>query len=387
MTRPKGIDVLLVTTELAVGGAEHQVMELAVRLSDRGWSVALISLKPPRIPLDRLGLANVPVQHLGLDRASRLPGAFFRFLGIVRRLRPRLIHAHMIHANLLTRAARIGTRAMPALVNTSHSDGEEGAARRLVMRCTDRLATRTTHVSNSVMRRYVERGVVSAERAAWIPNGVDLERFRRSREARGRVRGALGLGDETFVWLAVGGLKPVKRHDLLVRAFGSLGPQTALFIAGEGSERPRLEAGIAASPAADRISLLGARNDPEALMSAADGFVLCSDSEALPLVLAEAAACEVPIVTTDVGGCRELVDDGVSGVLVPPGDAAALASAMSSVGKRTDDERASMGRAGRELMRAGSDIEQVVSRWEALYGSLGIGPSTTTSHGASVKGA
>jgi glycosyltransferase involved in cell wall biosynthesis len=386
MPQPHRTDVLFVSTELAVGGAEHQVMELAVCLGGRGWTVAMVSLKAPRIALDRLEAAGIAVEHLGLDRAAQLPSAMFRFRRIVRQLRPRLVHAHMIHANLLTRAARIGSRTMPTLINTSHSDGEEGAARRVVMRLTDRLATKTTHVSNSVMRRYLARGIVSAERAAWIPNGVDLERFRRSDEARDRVRAALGIDDDTFVWLTVGGLKPVKRHDLLVQVFGSLGPEATLLIAGEGKGRPRLEGLIAASPAADRISLLGARADPEALMSAADGFVLCSDSEALPLVLGEAAACELPIVATDVGGCRELVDQEVSGVLVTAGDTETLEKAMELVAHRTDDERASMGRAGRDLMQARFDMDQVVTQWERLYGSLGIGPSTHAGRGAPMAG-
>lgn len=386
MSPLRRVDVLFVSTELAVGGAEHQVMELAVRLAGRGWIVAMVSLKPPRTTLDRLERAGIEVQHLGLDRAGRLPLALFRLRGMVRRLRPRLVHSHMVHANLLARAARIGSRTLPLLVNTSHNDGEEGAGRRVVMRTTDRLADVTTHVSESVLHRYVDRGIVSADRAKWIPNGVDLDRFRRSEEDRVRVRTALGIADDAFVWLAVGGLRPVKRHDLLVRAFGSLDPETALLVAGEGEERARLEALLAASPAAERISLLGVRDDPEALMRAADGFVLCSDSEALPLVLAEAAASGLPIVATDVGGCSELVDDGVSGVLVPSGDAAVLAKAMGSVMRRSSDERLAMGRAGRNLMRARFDIEQIVLQWERLYESLGVASSTPLSGAAPVDG-
>ena len=79
--RPDRIDVLFVSTELAVGGAEHQVVELAVRLAGRGWAVAVVSLKPPRIALDRLSQAGVGVQHLGLDRAVRLPRALRNSVG------------------------------------------------------------------------------------------------------------------------------------------------------------------------------------------------------------------------------------------------------------------------------------------------------------------
>jgi glycosyltransferase involved in cell wall biosynthesis len=118
--------------------------------------------------------------------------------------------------------------------------------------------------------------------------------------------------------------------------------------------------------------LLGLRRDPEAMMSAADGFVLSSDSEALPLVLAEAAACEVPLVATDVGGCRELVLDGVSGLLVEPGDASALRDAMAAIVERPMDERRAMGRAGRAFATERFDIDGVVDRWEGAYEDVGV---------------
>ncbi|MDH5224763.1 MAG: glycosyltransferase [Actinomycetota bacterium] len=376
MQRPKRVDVLFVSTELAVGGAEHQVEELAVRLASRGWAVAIVSLKTPRRAPDRLEAAGIWTEHLGLDRAMRLPSAFVGLRRLVGRLRPGVVHSHMIHANLLARLARIWSGSKRPLISTSHSDGEEGKARLVAMRLTDRLSTVTTHVSRTVLDRYVDAGVVSRERAMWVPNGVDLDRFRRSEPARNRVREELGLDADTFTWLAVGTLRALKRHDLLLRAFEGLGGEPCLVVAGDGDERPRLEALVAASPAGGRISLLGLRDDPEALMSAADGSVLCSDSEALPLVLAEAAGCELPVVATDVGGCREMIVDGVSGQLVDAGDPAALTLAMASVMHRSGGDRAAMGRAGRELMLERFEIDDVVDRWENLYGSLGVARPT-----------
>ncbi len=372
MSRPDRIDVLFVTTDLQVGGAEHQLVELAVHLTSRGWSVAVVSLKPLGSVPDRLVQAGIHVEHLGLDRAVRLPRAYDRLRRIQRRVRPGLVHSHMIHANLLARATRVPSREEPALVCTSHSDGEGSRARRVAMRLTDRLATRTTHVSKSVLDRYVTDHIVSHARAVWIPNGVDLDRFSRSEHVRARVRSDLEVDGQTFLWLTVGTLRSVKRHDLLIEAFERLDGASRLLVAGAGDERPALEARISTSRARDRISLLGLRADPEALMSAADGFVLSSDSESLPLVLAEAAGCELPIVATDVGGCAELIEDAVTGLLVGPGNPVALAQAMASIEERTGDERAAMGRAGRESMLGRSDIDQIVDRWVAFYASLGL---------------
>jgi glycosyltransferase involved in cell wall biosynthesis len=364
--------VLFVSTDLEVGGAEHQLVDLAVQLTERGWTVAVVSLKTPAVIPERLAQAGIAVKHLGFDRAYRLPSVYARLRSIVRRVRPRIVHSHMIHANLLARLALIGSGTRPPLICSSHSDGEGGAGRAVAMRQTDRLATKTTHVSTTVLERYVDDGIVSRERAAWIPNGVDLERFRRSESARSRVRSALGIEEGAFLWLTVGTLRALKRHDLLIDAFEALDGEPFLIVAGEGKERARLDARVAASPAMERISLLGPRDDPEALMSAADGFVLSSDSEALPLVLAEAAGCELPIVATDVGGCRELIADDVSGLLVEAGNATALSAAMRSIMCRPSEERRAMGRAGRDSMGRGFDIGEVVDRWERLYGSVGV---------------
>jgi glycosyltransferase involved in cell wall biosynthesis len=375
--QPDRIDVLFVSTDLEVGGAEHEVVDMAMRLTGRGWSVAVVSLKPSGPASERLVLAGIGVEHLGLDRAYRLPRAYARFRGIMRRLRPRVVHSHMFHANVFTRLTLLGSGAVPPLINTSHSDGEGSRARFVAIRLTDRLATVTTHPSKLVLERYVAEGVVSRERAKHVPNGVDLERFRRSERVRSRVRDELGIHDGAFLWLTVGTLRALKRHDLLVGAFETLDGEPILIVAGEGDERPRLEARVSRSPARGRISLLGLRDDPEALMSAADGFVLCSDSEALPLVLVEAAGCELPVVATDVGGCRELVTDDVTGLLVPPRDPVALRAAMASIARRPKEDRSTMGRAGREAMQPGFDIDHVVGRWEQLYGSLGVrGPAT-----------
>ena len=90
-----------------------------------------------------------------------------------------------------------------------------------------------------------------------VPNGVDLERFRRSEEARDRARRGLGLDDRTFCWLSVGSLRALKRHDLMVRAFETLEGEPLLAVAGEGDERRRLEGLVAASPAGARVAVLG----------------------------------------------------------------------------------------------------------------------------------
>ncbi len=120
----------------------------------------------------------------------------------------------------------------------------------------------------------------------------------------------------------------------------------------------------------ERLSLLGYRGDVADLMRAADGYVLSSAWEGLPMVLLEAAASELPIVATRVGGNEDAVTDGLNGLLVESGKPAALADAMRAVMAKDDEARHAMGRAGRELVRQGFDLESTIDTWVALYTEL-----------------
>jgi glycosyltransferase involved in cell wall biosynthesis len=370
--------VLFVLTDVAVGGAEHQVLEVAMRLSERGWVVSIVSLIRPELDTRELEEAGITLEHLGITRSSWDPRAVIRLRRIVRGRRPRIVHSHMVHANLLTRVTRplIGMR--PPLICTSHSSSEGGRGRRLALRVTDPLATKTSHVSRSALERYVEQRIIAPDRAVWIPNGVDLERFRRSESMRDRVRRELGIDQGTFLWLTVGRQTALKNQHRLLQSFASLEGEPVLALAGIGELHEELKERAESSVARGRIVFLGPRNDPEALMSAADGFVLSSEHEALPMVLLEAASCELVMVATDVGGCGEVIDDGTTGRLADPSDPGALTEAMSSIMSLSVEERRRMGRAARTSMRERYDIETVTGRWEELYRTLapGLAPAT-----------
>jgi len=368
-------DVLLVITDLAVGGAEHQVIDLSIRLARRGWRVHLVSLQPPAMPLGALNEAGVSVEHLGMRVHGRDPRVVLRLARTIRRCRPSVVHSHMVHANLAARGAR-PLSGMRPLVSSSHSISEGGRWRRLALRATRGLDSLSTCVSQMALRAYVRDGVVSRRRAAWVPNGVDLERFHRSDKARSKVRTALGVDKEAFLWLAVGRLTELKRHDRLLDAFAELDDRSAMLaLAGDGELRADLLTQAQASAARDQVMFLGRRDDPEALMSAADALALCSQEEALPMVLIEAAGCELPSVATDVGGCREVVDDAVTGALADPDSSSSLVDAMRAMMSRSSGERAAMGKAARALAAERFDMDRIVGRWESIYRSLGAHPT------------
>jgi glycosyltransferase involved in cell wall biosynthesis len=188
------------------------------------------------------------------------------------------------------------------------------------------------------------------------------------------MRAQMGVGNG-FVWLTVGRVTAAKDLQNLLQAFGDVclsDEHVYLWIAGERPprERQRYEHLVAAMPGGTRekVRRLGLRRDIPALLDAADGFVLASAWEGMPLALGEAMAMEKPVVATDVGGVRELVGD--AGVLVPAKDAAALGGAMLAVMHKSQEERAEMGRAARLRILEDFSMDAKAKEWEALYCSV-----------------
>lgn len=357
--------IVLLTTNLARGGAEIQVAMLAQRLAGRGWPVSVVSLLDPSVE------ASVPVHSLGMRPGVADLRGMARLAAILQRERPQILHCHMFHANLLGRLVRL-VCPVPALISTLHSAqetsraGQGGRARDILYRLTDPLTTCTVAVSETAGRRHVEARAVPARKLLVIPNGVDTQRFRPDPESRERTRRGLGL-ERRFLWIAVGRLMWKKDYPTMLRAFAAQREGT-LLIVGEGPQNAELRA-LAAELGAD-VRFLGARENVPELLNAADAFLLSSVVEGMPLALLEAAASGLPAVATDVGGAREVVADGETGFVAPPGDAAALAGAMSRLAAQPPPDRAVMGQVARDRAVARFDFEKIADRWERFYEEL-----------------
>lgn len=368
--------VLFVTTDLALGGAETQVVHLATRLKSRGWEVQVVSLMPPRAYVVEMQAAGVSVFSLDIKRKVPDPRPFLRLARLIRAWRPEIVHSHMVHANILARIVRPLVR-VPVLVCTAHSIDERGRKgsgrlREFLYRLTDPFCDLTTQVSQAGLERYVRIGTVPRHKIRYIPNGVDTERFKSDLEARLRSRQELRL-EEAFVWLAVGRFDVEKDYPNMLRAFAQVVKkqcETFLLIAGDGPLRPAVEELARDLGLKDHVQFLGIRRDIPDLMNAADAYIMSSIWEGMPMVLLEASATELPIVATNVGGNREVVLDGKTGFLVPPKDPEALAQAMLRLMSLSEEERWRMGKLARQHIEAHYSLDRVVNQWEALYREL-----------------
>src|SRR4051795_3766592 len=204
--RPQSI--LLLITTLTFGGAETQMVRLATELKSAGWDVSVACMMAPTAYTSILERAHIPVFSLDMPRGVPDPRGLLRLARLIRRLKPDVLHAHMVHANLLGRITRLIAH-VPVVISTVHNlreTSEKGGPtwyKERLYRITDFLADRTTIIAQSAFERYVQVGAVPRSKLEMIPNGVDTIRFRPSSQLRSESRAKLSVGSN-FVWVAIG---------------------------------------------------------------------------------------------------------------------------------------------------------------------------------------
>jgi glycosyltransferase involved in cell wall biosynthesis len=360
--------VAYVITSTGIGGAERQVYELASTFRARGWGVGVVSMLPMHsqfLPLSGLG---VRLASLEMEKGVPDPRAIGRLARLLRAWRPDVVHGHLAHANFITRLVR-PLAPVPRLISTMHSQDEGRQWRYYAYRLTDPLADLTTTVSQMAVDEAVRRHAAARDNVRLVPNGIRTQRYQRDSTLRDRLRDELDLRD-CFAWLTVGNLVEAKRHRDLVTAMSTVvagAPRTRLLVAGAGPLRSELEEQVRDAGLGDVVSFLGLRQDVRALMQAADGFVMSSAWEGLPMVLLEAGASALPTVATDVGGSRDVIEEGSTGYLASPRRPTELAATMLRLMGLAEGERRRMGESARQRVMELFDLERIADRWEALY--------------------
>jgi glycosyltransferase involved in cell wall biosynthesis len=361
--------VLYLSTSMGMGGADKLLLIAAQEMRARGHEVLIISLTE----LGPMGLqsrdAGIPTESLEMARGFPDPRGMVRLVRLVRRWEPDIVHSHMIHANLMARALRL-LLPVPALVSTIHNIYEGGAAWMTAYRLTNGLVDQMTIVSQAAADRFINESIIPKGLLRVLPNGLDVTPFRNvAAGARDVIRRSLGI-DGGFVWLAVGRFEIAKDYPNMLHAFAQVRARddhAVLLLVGRGSLQAEAEGLAGDLGLGTAVRFLGVRNDVPEVMSAADGYVLSSAWEGMPVVLLEAAAAALPIVATVAGGNHEVVLDGVSGFLVPPREPGALAAAMMRLMNVPEAERRAMGERGRENVRLHHGLATMVDRWEELY--------------------
>ncbi len=359
------ITVLYLITELDVGGAQVALLRMLKGLDRARFSPAVACLyNGDRSIAREIRALNIPVFDARM-RSKRDILALWRLYKEIRRIQPTILHAHLFHANLPGRI--LGRLAgVPIVICTEHSMALESELRYRLNRWTIGLVDRVVAVSANVRDFCISHIGLPPEKVTLIYNGIELPAD--PRISPEMARAILGLPSKGKVLGAVSRLDPAKGIDVLIRAMPCVENAT-LVIVGDGAERAFLEELARELGVSGRILWAGYRPDVHKLLPAFDVFVQPSRFEGLPTTVIEAMAAGLPVVATAVGGTPEVVEDGVTGLLVPPADPAALAQAINHL-LGDPPLRLALGRAGRERAAKQFSVEQMVRQTEALYMEL-----------------
>ncbi|MBI3127192.1 MAG: glycosyltransferase family 4 protein [Candidatus Tectomicrobia bacterium] len=376
--------VLHIITRLDRGGSADNTLLCCIGQRRSGHEVVLAagsgmtgeSPLLPRAEAEGVALVRIPPLVRAIHPA-RDAGALWACYRLIRGGRFDLVHTHTSKAGILGRAAaRLAGGCR--VVHTPHGHVFYGYfgpwktrlfvwAERLMARWTDAIVTLTDREAEE----HLALGVGRPGQFVTIFSGIPLPPAPPAdRAARRR---ALGLPEDGPLVGSVGRLDPVKGHGLLIRAFARLrDPKARLALAGDGEKRGEYEALARELGISERVHFMGWREDVDDLLGALDLFVFPSLNEGMGRAAVEAMAAGLAVVASRTGGLPEVVRDGETGLLVPPGDAEALASAMERLLARPEERRA-MGEAGRRLARD-YGAERMCERLEALYARL-LAPS------------
>ena len=363
---------MFVISGLERGGAENQLVAIANGLAGRGWRVTVLSYLPFSKDSLRSELRELDVTVLTLKTA----GSPLKFTGLlraakeVRRQRPDVLVGFMFHGMMTARLPRrlFGVRALVSSVRNER----DSPFRERLLGLTDGMTDAVTVQSQQVADDLCRRGVTAASRVRVIPNSVKLENFTADGD-REEMRRELGVLRDDFLWLAAGRLAPAKDYPTMLNAFADLcrrRPEATLAIAGDGPLRSEVEQLVRRVGLGERVRMLGLRSDVPRLLQASDALVLSSAWEGMPVVVLEAMASRRPIVATSVASLPELLEDGVSGLLVPPGEPGALACAMAKLMDAGPEARGTMADRAFDRVHTNYSEEAVLDQWENLFRDL-----------------
>jgi len=325
---------------MGVGGAEVLVDQMVRRMSDEFRCIVAVLDDVGEIG-DRLLQDGFTVRHLhrrpGIDR-----GCAMRLREFADREGAQILHAHQYTPFFQAMLSR-GVLGRRPIVFTEHGrhfpdlpSRKRAFINRLMLRPNDRLIG----CGEAVRQALICNEGLPESRVEVICNGVDLNTTGRSSQgAREKIRREFGYGASDFMAILVARLHELKDHQTALRAIDrakTVIPGLRLLLAGEGDQREAIEQTIRRCGLEQTVTLAGSRNDVPDLLAAADVFLMSSISEGIPLTVIEAMAARRPVVSTAVGGLPEMIEHGVTGFLAPPGDDAALASALIELYRQPD---------------------------------------------------
>ena len=361
------IRVLQLLTATALGGGPRQVFDLVRRLPADEFKVAVAGPRDERFAAD-LRTLGIELAEVAVDTLRAFPLTLRAVERLVRGTRADVVHTHGKGAGLYGRLAAwlVGVPA----VHTFHGIHYESYSRAVqyLYLTLERWLASITHTVINVSRTQEDEalrlGVARSGRSVVVVNGIGVDELA-ARPVRGKA--AFGLNADDQVLGCVARFDPVKRHDVLLKALARVAqrnPNVVLLLAGEGPEKARIDQ--RAGELKVRVVNPGAIGWQTNPYSSCDLYVTASSKEGLPLAPLEAMASGLAVIATEVPGHQDVVEPDATGLLVPPGDDAAMSVAIESL-LNDPERRRRMGQAGRERVRREFTVQSMVAKTAEVY--------------------
>ncbi|MGA1864194.1 MAG: glycosyltransferase [bacterium] len=377
----QNLKIFYLLTDSDFGGTEASVMRLATGMRQRGFKIEICSIKRPGYMARDMMRQGFKVASLDLPSGITWNYPFLFLTGIMRlkkllkEVNPDIIHSFLFQSNLMTAMSR------------SFIDGEKASIRYISsVRCTeanksqwriilDRWALGRSDlvltVSEAVRNKYLKREKIQQNRIRVLYHGVE-QRFMEEQKKISEFRFKLGIGEKDEMIGTVARLHKDKDIKILIRAFAlalKSRPEIRLLIIGDGPEKNKLKEIALTLGIMDRIIFTGFRPDVLPLIGLLDIFCLTSKEEGFPQSLIEAMALEKPVVVSRVGGVMELIEDGISGILIPPGNPETIGDSILYLLQNPQKAR-KMGKAAKERVKHGFLLDHTLDKMEVIYGEV-----------------
>jgi len=367
------VKILHFITSLKMGGAETFLYSLLRYWSERGERndhVVMYLYDGPYV--EKIKALGIKTQKILGFFWKYDPIAFWRVSKFINKTKPDLIHSSLWSANIIARFFA-SIKKIP-LISDLHSNClYHGRIRNVIEKVTVKMPGRFVAVSQEVYRNFIEKNNVK-DRVVLIRNGVDSRRLRALAKENKLKRGDIGFSDDDFVIGSVGRLCRVKRYDLLIRSIAQLvdttkeGCRIKLCLVGDGPERDLLQHLACDLGIQENVFFAGLREDVFSFYPLFNCFVLSSLTEGLSIAMLEAMSFGLPIVTTSDAMSHEIITDGKSGFVVPPGDYRKLSEALKKL--YVDSGLCCrIGEENEEIVRRNFQLEAAAEAYIALYNS------------------
>jgi glycosyltransferase involved in cell wall biosynthesis len=368
------ITLLFTITDLEMHGVQHQLMELVKGLDKERFRPIILNFKPGG-PMEGEYRKIPGIRLISLKRKGKYDFLFlFKVFNLIRKMKVDVIQPFLTPATFFSLLPALFCHTPVKIVTERNSINARingGFGYHLYIKAEEFLSRFSDlAVANSESGRecLIERGIATS-RARTIYNGINIDNYTCDSRVVERVRQKLAVPQGGKVVGMVARMFPFKRYDVFLQAAAIINktvPNTRYALLGDGPLRSNLENLSHELGMASKVTFFGEQHDVATRVSAFDIFTLISETEGLSLSICEAMALGKPVVATDVGGNKELVEDGKTGFLIPLGDTEALANAIIRL--LQDPELAqAMGQKAREKIATQFGLERYVNEYQNLY--------------------